>query len=240
MGSSSPSSAAFGENRIDALQFFRRRFGVGFEKNGSEKFPELQPEIRILCRHLHGAVERGESFLRLTHREIDFVNSLVGFDVLRIERDSLFRIFQSLLHLLQVLRIQDSKLQVGRRFFWIRLDRVFQNIDRKGDILLLHQQRGHVRREVDLARIDGEHFLVGIDRFLHLAQFLPAFAFHELRQRIGFARGAWLQGQIIRRSENDRIVLAFCRRGSGARFVQRLFHGRSRECALRRQEHGGA
>ena len=77
------------------------------------------------------------------------------------------------------------------------------------------------KRQLGLAGIEGEHFLIGRERVLHLRVFFQAGAFHEIDQGIGFARVLRLKGQIFRRHERERIIL---RRS----FFRRQWFGRIR------------
>src|SRR5690242_8015607 len=64
-----------------------------------------------------------------------------------------------------------------------------------------------MRRESGLARIDVQHFSIGLKRFLDLTAFLESTRFDEMRQRLGLTRPLGLQNEVPRRLGIKRIVL---------------------------------
>src|SRR5206468_2575606 len=140
-----------------------------------------------------------ERFLFLSGCKFDFAKTLISFYVSRIQSDSAVSIIDSLIRLLEILRINERQLTIWFGLVRICFDCVFQHVDRLWIIFLLYQQSCYSRGELGLAWIDIEHFAVRLQCLIHLAGLLESDSFHKMCKRSGFAFALRTQHQVRRR-----------------------------------------
>ena len=130
---------SFSEKIVDPLDVFRLRFGLAFENYRGIELAQSYPERGIVALDASRALQRLHRFFGVTPCQFDFIQALIGVEILWVERYRLIRVFQGLFCLLEILRVNERKLQVRRWFLGLRLDRVLQDIDRTRKIFLSAQ-----------------------------------------------------------------------------------------------------
>ena len=71
-----------------------------------------------------GTIQNVERLFFFSDRKLDFDKTLVSLYIARIERDGAIGIIDSLIHFLEILRIDEGQLAVGLGIVRICLDRI--------------------------------------------------------------------------------------------------------------------
>ena len=140
-------------------------------------------------------------FFLFPGRQFDFAETLISFDVTRIECDGSVGVIDGLVGFLEILRIDKGELEIRIRLIGIGFDRVFQDIDRLRKIVLPCQQSGHTRCQLGLAWIDVEHFAIRLQRVVYLAVFFERRSFDKMSECIGLALALRAEGEVLGRRD---------------------------------------
>ncbi len=188
------------------------------------KFAELGPERWIICVNLGGALQGLQGAPAILCGELHFSEALIAIDLFRREGYRLLCITNRRVHLLEILGVNVSELEIGLGFFRLRFDRVFENIDRAWVIPLLSEEEGDSGGEINLTGINIQDTLESGQCLLAFTIILKVQCLHVIQKGARLALAFWLEGEVLGRVENERVVLwhgfgGGGSRSSGSRFV---------------------
>ena len=123
----------FVEDAIDLFQFVRLGVLVRLGNEREVKFAQLGPERGVVGFDLRRAVERLQRAFAIAGRQLHLGEALITFNLVRRERHCLLRITNRRLHLLEILGVDVSQLEIRAGFLRLGLDRILQDVDRAGN-----------------------------------------------------------------------------------------------------------